>query len=122
MVASALPVRSCNPSPLLLCHHAPQQALHRQVLSDYIKRRAGCASETIVRCRCKALTGGFRAFAIALSRRLRLDDFGIEDQSMQPKSQHWIWMTLVVLALAAISYLAMPPAVIKQATALLSWG
>jgi hypothetical protein len=36
---------------------------------------------------------------------------------MQPKSQHWIWM-----ALAVISYLAVPPAVIKQATALLSWG
>jgi hypothetical protein len=47
---------------------------------------------------------------------------GIEDQSMQPKSQHWIWMTLAVLALAVISYLAMPPAVIKQATSLLSWG
>jgi hypothetical protein len=46
-----------------------------------------------------------------------LDDFGIEDQSMQPKLQHWIWITL-----AEISYLAMPPAVIKQATALLSWG
>jgi hypothetical protein len=28
-----------------------------------------------------------------------LDDFGIEDQSMQPKLQHWIWMTLAVLAL-----------------------
>jgi len=41
---------------------------------------------------------------------------------MQPKLQHWIWITLAVLALAEISYLAMPPAVIKQATALLSWG
>ena len=41
---------------------------------------------------------------------------------MQPKSLHWIWMTLAVLALAVISYLAMPPAVIKQATALLGWG
>jgi hypothetical protein len=51
-----------------------------------------------------------------------LDNFGIEDQSMQPKLQHWIWMTLAVLALAVISYLAVPPAVIKQATALLSWG
>jgi hypothetical protein len=51
-----------------------------------------------------------------------LDDFGIEDQSMQPKLQHWIWITLAVLAVAEISYLAMPPAVIKQATALLSWG
>jgi hypothetical protein len=47
---------------------------------------------------------------------------GIEDQSMQPKSQHWIWMTLAVLALAVISYLAVPSTVIKQATALLSWG
>jgi hypothetical protein len=41
---------------------------------------------------------------------------------MQPKLQHWIWITLAVPALAEISYLAMPPAVIKQATALLSWG
>jgi hypothetical protein len=39
-----------------------------------------------------------------------------------PAKQHWIWTTLAVLALAEISYLAMPPAVIKQATALLSWG
>jgi hypothetical protein len=31
-------------------------------------------------------------------------------------------MGLAVLALAMISFLAMPPAVIKQATALLSWG
>jgi hypothetical protein len=38
---------------------------------------------------------------------------------MQPKSQHWIWMTLAVLALTVISYLVAPPAVIKQATALL---
>ena len=41
---------------------------------------------------------------------------------MQPKSQYWIWMTLAVLALAVISYLAMPPAVIKQAASLLCWG
>jgi hypothetical protein len=41
---------------------------------------------------------------------------------MQPKSQHWIWMTLAVLALAVISYLAMPPAVIKQAASLLCSG
>jgi hypothetical protein len=41
---------------------------------------------------------------------------------MQPKSQHWIWMTLAVLALTVITYLVVPPAVIKQATALLSWG
>jgi|HubBroStandDraft_6_1064221.scaffolds.fasta_scaffold4588706_1 hypothetical protein len=41
---------------------------------------------------------------------------------MQPKSQHWIWMTLAVLALTIISYFVVPPAVIKQATALLSWG
>lgn len=76
------------------------------------------------RCPCAAPTspGGFRAFSVALALRLRLDDFGIGDQSMQPKSQHWIWMTLAVLALAVITYLAMPPAVIKQATALLSWG
>jgi hypothetical protein len=47
---------------------------------------------------------------------------GSGEQSMQPKSQHWLWMTLAGLALAVISYLAMPPAVIKQATALLSWG
>jgi hypothetical protein len=31
-------------------------------------------------------------------------------------------MGLAVRALAMISFLAMPPAVIKQATALLSWG
>ena len=36
---------------------------------------------------------------------------------MQPKSQHWIWMMLAVLALTMISYIALPPAVIKQATA-----
>src|SRR6476660_9791029 len=53
---------------------------------------------------------------------LRLDEIGPEDQSMQPKSQHWIWMTLAVLALTMISYIALPPAVIKQASALLSWG
>jgi hypothetical protein len=47
---------------------------------------------------------------------------GSGDQSMQPKSQHWIWMTLAVLALTVISYLVVPPAVIKQATALLIWG
>jgi hypothetical protein len=51
-----------------------------------------------------------------------LDEIGPEDQSMQPKSQHWIWMMLAVLALTMISYIALPPAVIKQATALLSWG
>ena len=39
---------------------------------------------------------------------------------MLPMSQHWIWMTVAVLALAVISYLAMPPAVIKQATLNLS--
>jgi len=32
--------------------------------------------------------------------------------------QHWIWMTVAVLALAVISYLAMPPVVVRQATAL----
>jgi hypothetical protein len=41
---------------------------------------------------------------------------------MQPMLQHWIWTTAAVLALAVISYLAMPPVVVKQATALLSWG
>jgi hypothetical protein len=41
-------------------------------------------------------------------------------KSMQPKLQHWIWMA--VLALAVISYVAMPPVVVKQGTALLSWG
>ena len=41
---------------------------------------------------------------------------------MQPKSQHWFWMTLAVLALTIISYFVVPPAAIKQATALLSWG
>jgi hypothetical protein len=40
---------------------------------------------------------------------------GSGDQSMQPKFA-------AVLALTMISYLAVPPAVIKQATALLSWG
>ena len=39
---------------------------------------------------------------------------------MQPKLQHRIWITLAVLALAEISYLAVPPALIKQATVLLS--
>jgi hypothetical protein len=43
-------------------------------------------------------------------------------KSMQSKSQHWIWMTLAVLALSTISYFAMPRNVIEQATALLSWG
>jgi hypothetical protein len=43
-------------------------------------------------------------------------------KSMQPKSEHWIWMMVAVLALAVISYLAMPPVVVRQATALLSWG
>jgi hypothetical protein len=57
-------------------------------------------------------------FGIALTRRLRLDNFRIVDQSMQPKSQHWIWMTLAVLALAVISYLACR----KLANALLNWG
>jgi hypothetical protein len=47
---------------------------------------------------------------------------GSRKKSMQPKLQHWIWMTVAVLALAVISYLAMPPAVVRQATALLSWG
>jgi prephenate dehydrogenase len=47
---------------------------------------------------------------------------GPRDQSMQPKSQQWLWMTLAALALALISYLAMPPTVMNQATALLSWG
>ena len=47
---------------------------------------------------------------------------GSRKQSMQPKLQHWIWITLAVLALAVIIYIAMPPTVIKQATALLSWG
>jgi hypothetical protein len=42
--------------------------------------------------------------------------------SMPPKSQHWIWMVLAVLAFTLISYLVVPPAVIKQATALLNWG
>jgi len=32
---------------------------------------------------------------------------------MQPKLRQWIWITLAVLALAEIGYLAMPPAVIK---------
>ena len=41
---------------------------------------------------------------------------------MQPTSQQWIWMTLAALALAVISYLVLPPVVIKQATALLSGG
>jgi hypothetical protein len=36
-----------------------------------------------------------------------LDEIGPEDQSMQPKSQHWIWMTLAVLALTMISYIAL---------------
>ena len=47
---------------------------------------------------------------------------GSGDQPMQPKSQHWIWMTLAVLALTIISYFVVPPAVIKQTTVLLSWG
>jgi hypothetical protein len=64
---------------------------------------------------CQDLTGSFRAFALAL--RLRLDNFGIGGSILQPKSQQWIWMTLAVLALGAISYLAVAPAVIKQATA-----
>jgi hypothetical protein len=51
-----------------------------------------------------------------------LDDFGIEESIHAAEVAHWIWITLAVLALAEISYLAMPPAVIKQATALLSWG
>jgi hypothetical protein len=63
-------------------------------------------------------TGGPCVFGIALTRRLRLDNFRIVDQSMQPKSQHWIWMTLAVLALAVISYLACR----KLANALLNWG
>ena len=47
---------------------------------------------------------------------------GSRMKSMQPMLQHWIWTTAAVLALAVISYLAMPPVVVKQATALLSWG
>jgi hypothetical protein len=43
-------------------------------------------------------------------------------KSMQPMLQHWIWTTAAVLALAVISYLAMPPVVGKKATARLSWG
>ena len=37
----------------------------------------------------------------------------IKRQPMQPKLRQWIWITLAVLALAEIGYLAMPPAVIK---------
>jgi hypothetical protein len=47
---------------------------------------------------------------------------GSGDQSMQSKSQHWIWVALAVLALTVITYLVVPPSVIKQATALLSSG
>jgi hypothetical protein len=32
---------------------------------------------------------------------------------MQPNSQHWIWMTLAVLALTVITFLVVPPAVVK---------
>jgi hypothetical protein len=45
---------------------------------------------------------------------------GGSDQSMQPESQHWIWMTLAVLALTVITYPVVPSAV--QANALLIWG
>jgi hypothetical protein len=68
-----------------------------------------------------APTGGFR-WPLAVVLRLRLDGIGSGGQSMQPTSQHWIWMALVVLALTMITYLVVPPAVIKQATALLIWG
>jgi hypothetical protein len=47
---------------------------------------------------------------------------GSGDQSMQPKSQHWVRMVLAVLALTVITYLVVQPAAIKQASVLLSWG
>ena len=40
---------------------------------------------------------------------------------MKSTSPPWVWIALALLALLVIGYVVTPPAVIQQATALLSW-
>jgi len=66
-------------------------------------------------------TGRPSAFALALHPPLRLDGAWSGDQIMKSMSPPWVWIALA-LALLVIGYVVTPPAVIQQATALLSWG
>jgi hypothetical protein len=61
------------------------------------------------------------ALSIACRCGLRLDiGRSVEGCIMRSSGPQWVALVLAVLALAIITYIAMPPGLIKQATAL--WG
>jgi hypothetical protein len=64
-------------------------------------------------------TGGLRTYSVAIDRRLRLD-VAAWGNVMRSTGPQRVALVLAVLALSIITYVALPPAVIKQAAAL--WG
>ena len=60
----------------------------------------------------------FRTCSIATDRRLRLNI--ARGRFMRSTGPQWVALILAALAFAIITYIAVPPAVIRQATAL--WG
>jgi len=67
---------------------------------------------------CQVPHGRLSLCGIAFDRRLRLDTVG--KASMRSTGPQWVALVLAVLALAVIIYIAISPAVFKQATAI--WG
>ena len=90
----------------------------RQAIYDrlqYVYRKRYPSPTRLFECRLPRPHG--QLSRVRPGTAIALGYFGIGGSILQPKSQQWIWMTLAVLALGAISYLAVAPAVIKQATA-----